>query len=311
MADLIIGSARHDELGKYHGGKPGDQLQTGTGDDFSGEVSMQPFYTHKKGWLVLRPKSAEIGDKLAAAMKAACNNSNIGYDQDTRDQIIKAGIKTKKKVNADCSSLVRACVITAAGVDPGDFDTSDEAEALMHTGLFEGFAYKSSTVLYPGDVLVTKTKGHTAIVVSSPNHREEARPVIKKGYKDSIEGGSWCAELQEDLNKLGYRDQNGDTLAVDGSCGGKTDAAIRNLQAANSLEVDGHCGPRTWAKIDELLAGKRVTTTTTVYCRYGPGVTYAYKCVLPQGKTYTQTTVKDGWSYLKEPEGWVSNKYLK
>lgn len=39
-------------------------------------------------------------------------------------------------------------------------------------------------------------------------------------------------------------------LAVDGSCGPATDAAIRNWQRTHRLVVDGSCGPATW---DSLL----------------------------------------------------------
>ena len=314
--DIIIGSARHNENHAYHGGKPGDQLQNGSGEDFSGEVSMQDFYVHKKGWVILRAKSAEVAAKLAEAMRTACNNSNIGYNQDQRDQVIAAGVKTTKKVNADCSSLVRACVIYATGKDPGDFTTSDEADTLVETGLFERINYSSKTELYAGDILVTKTKGHTVIVIKSPYKRPSGRPVIKKGYKDSEKGGDYCAELQEDLNKLGYRDQDGKKLVIDGSCGGRTVAAIKNLQRENGLEVDGHCGPKTWAKIDELLADppiKRVRTTTEVYLRFGPGIDYGARRILPEGGEYIQTAESKGWAYLAEPEagGWVSVKFLE
>ena len=51
MADVIIGSARHDEFGKL-AGKAGDQLQTESGNDFKGEVSMQPYYKHNQPQLI-------------------------------------------------------------------------------------------------------------------------------------------------------------------------------------------------------------------------------------------------------------------
>ena len=79
---------------------------------------------------------------------------------------------------------------------------------------------------------------------------EEKKPTIKRGYKDS---GHYCAELQKDLNELGYTDNDGKMLAIDGSCGARTEQAIINFQKANGLEVDGHCGQKTWARIDELM----------------------------------------------------------
>ena len=62
--DIILGSARSDENKNYSGGLPGDQRQTST-PDMGGEVSMQPFYIHKKGWNVIRAKDAEIAQKYA------------------------------------------------------------------------------------------------------------------------------------------------------------------------------------------------------------------------------------------------------
>ena len=158
---LKIGSARHDENGAYTGGDVGDQ--TGT------EVSTQTFCVHSKGWYVLRPKKKAHATKIASKMKAACSNSHIGYDQGNRLGIVKYGIATETDTECDCSSLVRVCVFEATGTDPGNFTTANEASVLAATGLFEDkFAYvsQSSTPLYNGDVLVTKTKGHTAIVVS-------------------------------------------------------------------------------------------------------------------------------------------------
>ena len=52
---IIIGSARADENYKYSGGRRGDQRQKSSYDT-SGEVSLQSFYVHKKGWYILRPK---------------------------------------------------------------------------------------------------------------------------------------------------------------------------------------------------------------------------------------------------------------
>jgi hypothetical protein len=130
---------------------------------------MQKMYNHSKGWYVFRPKSVSYANVIANKMIKACNNANIGYDQIGRLGIITAGISTKTATECDCSSLVRECIREATGTDPGNFSTADEAEKLKATGLFEAaFAYVSQekTPVYNGDVLVTKTKGHTAIVVS-------------------------------------------------------------------------------------------------------------------------------------------------
>lgn len=167
MAKIIIGSARMGENGRVTGGKAGDQKQTTT-EDYSGEVSMQNFYLHKKGWYIMRWKDAVYAEECAKAMYRACNNVNIGYDQNQRTGILKAGTRTTTKTECDCSALVRQCIKEAAAVDPGNFTTSTEVTILKATGLFQApIKYRSGTPIYNGDILVTCSKGHTAVVVSA------------------------------------------------------------------------------------------------------------------------------------------------
>ena len=161
MANVRIGSARCDERGKLTGGKAGDQ----TGK----EVSEQNFYVHSKGWYILRPRSEEHATKIAERMKAACNNPNLGYDQNNRLGVIKHGIDTTTPTECDCSALVRACVKEATGKDPGNFTTANEKGMILATGLFDDIgSYKIGSKLYPGDILVTKSKGHTVICTEGP-----------------------------------------------------------------------------------------------------------------------------------------------
>ena len=163
---VIIGSARIDERGMAHGGAAGDQKQTAT-SDYKGEVSMQRFYVSPKGWFVLRPRNIAHAAAIAKNMQDACSNKNLGYDQYQRLGVISKGIHSTTKTECDCSSLVRACIKEATGIDPGDFTTANEKSFLERTGLFEPVAdYKSGMPLYAGDVLVTKTRGHTVIVTS-------------------------------------------------------------------------------------------------------------------------------------------------
>lgn len=175
---IILGSARIDERGNITGGKAGDQKQTSSTNDTKGEVAMENFYLHSQGWYIIRPKNVDHANKIAELMKKACNNPNLGYSQSDRYGVIKYGINTKVKTNCDCSSLVRACVKEATGKDPGDFNTSSEWAILNKTGLFNKFTYinQSSTPVYNGDILVTKTKGHTVIVVSGNPHSKDSKP---------------------------------------------------------------------------------------------------------------------------------------
>ncbi len=166
---IMVGSARIDERGRFSGGAAGDQKQQSSTYDIIGEVSQQNMYLHAKGWYILRPKNLAHAGLIASKMIEACSNANIGYDQGNRLGILTYGIGTKVKTECDCSSLVRACVKEATGKDPGDFNTASEASVLEAMGLFEKrqeYVSQNKTPVYNGDVLVTKSRGHTVIVTS-------------------------------------------------------------------------------------------------------------------------------------------------
>lgn len=175
---IYVGSARIDENGHASGGKAGDQ----TGK----EVAQQVMYKHSLGWYIIRPKSASVASKLAKKMIAACDNANLGYDQSNRLGVITYGIETTTKTECDCSSLVRACVKECTSKDPGNFSTSGEKAALLATGLFDdkgSYVDQSTTPVYNGDILVTKTKGHTVIVTKG-----SARPSSSTTLKYKLTG---------------------------------------------------------------------------------------------------------------------------
>ena len=192
-----IGSARIDENGNITGGKAGDQ----TGK----EVMIEPFYIHKLGWYILRPKSIKHASAIASKMVTACKNDNIGYNQSSRNGVVKYGTGTTTKLNSDCSSLVRECVKEGTGTDPGNFNTTTEVDALLETGLFTKSTFKSeaSTPLYVGDVLVTKSKGHT-VVVTSGNTRSTTVSYFPK-YTGSSTG---IDEIFKTIGASKYYDTN-------------------------------------------------------------------------------------------------------
>lgn len=171
MAQVIISSARHDEFGKLNGAK-GDQLQRGAGNDFTGEVSMQPYYIHKYGWDGFRFKKVEHRHLAAERAVSAANNTHIGYSQKERGAIWKDGIDSKKDTNCDCSSLERQIIYEATGIDPGNFTTATAKKVLMATGLFEQFEVKSESDLMTGDILNSKKKSHIVTVVLGKSPEE-------------------------------------------------------------------------------------------------------------------------------------------
>ena len=215
---LIIGSARMGENGHITGGAAGDQT--------GGEVSMQNYYMHSKGWYCLRPKTIKMANKMADAMRQACDNNNIGYDQNSRNEVIAqlkkygtlAAIKTKTE--SDCSSLVRACVLQASGKDVGDMYTGNLASVLENSGLFaKRFSVSSESQLYNGDVLVTKSKGHTVIVVSGRKRKESGaddKPSEKPESTNNVsKGQKW---LNTNYSSV-IREATGKLLEIDGSYG--------------------------------------------------------------------------------------------
>ena len=162
---IVFGSARIDENGNISGGAAGDQ--TGS------EVSTQAYYMHSKGWYCLRPKDATVASKIATAMQQACSNNHIGYDQNQRNtcwsKLKKYGSlgAIAENCETDCSALVRCCIYQATGRDVGDMYTGNLASNLENSGLFNSrFSVSSEADLYNGDVLVTKSTGHTVVVVS-------------------------------------------------------------------------------------------------------------------------------------------------
>ena len=226
---VIIGSARIDENGKLAGGKAGDQ----TGK----EVSMQNFYVHSKGWYILRPKSADVAKRIANAMRHACLNNNIGYDQGNRTDVLKYGTAAKTPTETDCSGLIRLCVKEATGKDPGNFNTANEADVLEKSGFFEKrISYTKDTILYEGDVLVTKTKGHTvAVTLGNARGSVVTYPVLRKGSK-----GNDVKTLQKELTRRGFK------CAIDGIFGLITEQKVKEFQKVNKLEIDGIVGVQTW-----------------------------------------------------------------
>lgn len=241
---IIFGSARVDEKGGYSGGVAGDQ----TGK----EVSTQPYYTHKYGWYCLRPKSPSDAIKIANAMKDACSNDNIGYDQANRLAIITAIQKygsMKKiatKTEADCSSLVRACCMEA-GFYPENFTTYNEASILEKTGKFEKkFEVTSETQLYKGDILVSKKKGHTVVAVDGPARKgsvstKTTKNVIKTKIP-TIEKGSTGKAVEVWQAIIG--------ATIDGDFGSKTEALTITFQKKafpkDKTQWDGVVGEKTW-----------------------------------------------------------------
>ncbi len=323
---VIIGSARIDERGKISGGQAGNQ----TGK----ELSTQDWYLHSKGWRVFRAKSFEKAVNIFRAMESACENHNIGYDQYQRNTLCNLvkpygfdPAKADKPTETDCSALVRVCCCYA-GIMVGDFNTSTEAAMLMATGEFvelTGDKYtKQPDYLGAGDILVTRSKGHTVVVLSygdkyelnaqDPSYVLGDR-ILKKGMS-----GSDVKELQIRLKAVGF-----DCGDVDGIYGEQTKGAVKALQEAGKILVDGEFGPKSLAALESLepIEGEPETpnepetvqsfvrvTGGSVNLRSGPGTKYDAVDIAHYGDLLPQAN-PDGWLpvLLNGRVCWVSPKY--
>lgn len=193
-----VGSARINENGKISGGSPGDQNGK--------EVSIQDWYLHKKGWIVIRAKDEKVREAIAHNMESICKNDNIGYCQTHRSTLTTASkpynydaSRVTTKVEVDCSEAVRNCVLYA-GINTLSFSTATEVNALRNTGEFDIITDTKITnhpdYLLRGDILVTRSKGHTVVVLDNgqDTHSQNTYTVqpgdnltkIAKKYKTTV-----------------------------------------------------------------------------------------------------------------------------
>ena len=320
-----IGSARS----SYGNTAPGDQNN-------GKEVSTENWYLHSKGWIVLRAIDPAQRELIAVAMEQACDNNDIGYSQPTRNTLYEnvksCGFdpaRTSKKVNTDCSALVRVCV-HFAGIKAGNFITSSEVRVLMATGAFMQFTddahCKSSARLLRGDILVTRTKGHTVVVLSNgAKAKEETTPTSFKLGDRLLKNGSVGADvkqLQEALIRLGI--SCGD-YGADGEFGDCTEMAVIAYQKQHALEPDGEYGPLTHAALMQALDGQEIAAPSvpetaggvtvksgTWNVRTGPGTGYSIAAVA-RGGDVLEAANPDGWApvlYNGEIR-WISGKAVE
>ena len=256
MEIVYQGGASIDENGKAYGGAAGDQKD---------EVRIRAWYKHDKGWVVIRARDPGAAKKLAHAMRRAVANQKIGYDQWQRDTLWNLAAKVgydpglvTTPCETDCSALVRVCCAYAGIVIAEAFRTTTEPAVLKATGAFDVLTAVQYTN-YPdrlreGDILCTKTQGHTVIVLNdgerayedvqtASNPFPEPTYLLRKGRTGTpVKWVQWhLARLGYDLGKWG----------VDGDFGAMTDAAVRAFQKKQQIEVDGIVGKITRGKLKE------------------------------------------------------------
>ena len=281
---------------------------------------------------MLRARDAGTRDKIARCMQAACDNPSIGYDQYERNSLYNAAqeygfdvSKVTKNVECDCSALVRVCCAYAGIMIPVSFRTTDEASVLVATGAFDKLTddlhCRKSTNLLRGDILVTKTQGHTVVVLSDgENAAQELNPpalgsrLLKRGS-----AGADVRELQDRLIRLGY---DVGASGADGDFGKATEEAVKAFQTADGLTADGEYGKKTHEALTEAWEKAQadpnkqtvVITRDCVNIRCGNGTQYAIVAMAGKDMSFEYVaTAANGWHavVVSGQVGWVSGKYSR
>ena len=308
-----IGSARNNELGGISGGKPGDQLQTAV-PDYHGECSIEDWYLHSKGWVVCRSKSESAREKIAQDMEYICDNPHIGYDQ-PRDQTLYKAAKpfgfnaslVTTDCDTDCARAVRVCVLYA-GIDVRDFYTATEVYALAETGefdiLYDDKYCCSSDYLLRGDILVTRTQGHTAVVLDDGAFAHTTPSYTTTGNVWQRTGPGVEYPTIQVVPKNSVFNVLTTTEDSDG-----------NPWAQGEYKgIYGYCSMKYLTPAAEL---PKFVTKGNVYLRKGAGILSGKVCVIPKGLPITATgqtknVLGTTWRevYYNGKTGWVSGKYL-
>lgn len=327
---VYVGSARSDENGKAYNGAAGDQKS-------GKEVSTQMWYKHSKGWRVFRAKNPEHAAKIAEIMRWACENDLIGYDQWNRHTLYKelaayafAKVYLSKAVETDCSALVRVC-LKFCGIDvPEEFRTVNMPKYLLDSGEFielKGSKYTDQPdYLGAGDILVTKTSGHTVVVISSGDKYEgviESKPkefgvdILRKGDE-----GEAVRLMQTYLDQLGY---DLGSAGKDGDFGPKTEEALKAFQRDNNLTADGEFGEKSHAammvliekqndipQVPSLNPGDLTVKPGSWRIRTGPGTAYATSGFVDGGEKLTKIDLGEWVPVLYKGEvRFISKNALK
>lgn len=218
IMSVRIGHASISEKGTTNGAK---------GDQTGKEVCTRTWYSKPWDYMALHP-DAQVREKHAKAIEAACANNNIGYgqnDRNTLNTLAKAvGYDLSKvgKCNCDCSSLQNVAAV-ASGAPGAVYGNNGWTTATMKTAL-QKLGYKiitdrtylaSASYCVRGAVYV-KSSSHTVCGLdngASYKKTLEKAGITIKDNKKSIEkivqeviAGKWGngAERRKRLEAAGY-----------------------------------------------------------------------------------------------------------
>lgn len=139
----------------------------------------------------------------------------------------------------------------------GDYFKTIEGNTSSSSGIVANGGAVCEKGYYNSQLPGTKFCRPDYSIVTSVN--STTSPTTVKNTKNWLEYGDTGKSveyLQKKLNVLGFKDEDGKDLIVDGDFGKSTDFAVRAFQKTYELEVDGQAGKNTVRKLDSLVEKK-------------------------------------------------------
>ena len=271
---IRIGHASISEMGSINGAK---------GDSTKKEVCIRNWYKKPWDYMAIHP-DANVREKHAAAVEAACNNDNIGYGQGDRNTAYKEAkavgfniAKITNKCNCDCSSLQNLAAVAsgAKGVTYGSngWTTRTMKSALKAAGykIIEDATILGSSEYCVRGAIYTKEGSHTicgldngtnykttlnkAGVTATGNStvKIESTPTVKEKTctvsLKTLREGSENANVKALQQLLIANNCSCGKYGADGDFGADTLKAVIKYQRTKGLDDDGVVGPATWEKL--------------------------------------------------------------
>lgn len=284
---IRIGHASLSENGSINGAK---------GDSTKKEVCIRNWYNKPWDYMAIHP-DANVREKHAVAVEAACNNDNIGYGQGDRNTAYKEAkavkydiAKITNKCNCDCSSLQNLAAV-ASGAKNVTYGANGWTTSTMKSAL-KAAGYKiiqDSTILTNSAYCV-----RGAIYVKAGSH--------------TICGLDNGSKYKTVLEKAGLETTSKNEIVSTVPQKSETPTAAIKIDSARSR--------------DDSLAGKYTVTASYLHVRSGAGTNKKSLVVIPKGTIvrnygfYTKTSSGTKWLYVEFSQngakftGFCSEKYL-
>jgi uncharacterized protein YgiM (DUF1202 family) len=320
-----IGHSSIDENGRIAGGQSGDQ----TGK----EVCIRDWYD--KNWdYVIRCNDPAIAEKIAASCEAACNNANVGYDQNQRNSLYLEALKVNMdlskvgKCECDCSSLASICCV-CAGIPAealyigGNMRTTRNIkDALVKTGKFTVFTdasyAKSDKKLKRGDI-ICKAGSHVIIVLSNgsevsapaPAPAPKPQPAPAPAVKRERATAKTTMNLREGSSTnhkvIGYV-KKGNTVNVLE----KLNNGWMKVDMGGKIGYVSNAGGKYFDMIavaENPKSFKVKITASALNVRAGVGTAFRIKGVVHKNDICEIIEECNNWGKLASGLGWISLKY--